>query len=136
MIPYDTGIPQQAITSNSDTARTLHQIHAIEGNEIQDFLCSFLNRANIPTGYYFASMGGITGTVADPLALILKAALLADCTSIVLSHSHPSGNLKPGRADEEMTQRIKQAAAYVDISVRPYNTCRGKTICFADDGII
>ena len=37
--------------------------------------------------------------------------------SIILSHNHPSGNLKPSGADEELTQKIKLAASNHDIKV-------------------
>lgn len=33
------------------------------------------------------------------------------------SHNHPSGSIKPSRSDEELTQKIKCAAAYHDIRV-------------------
>jgi hypothetical protein len=59
---------------------------------------------------------GITGTVADP-GLILAAALNLAACSIVLAHNHPSGSLKPSRADEELTQKIKYAAQFHDIKV-------------------
>ena len=37
---------------------------------------------------------------------ILKKALEESATSIVLFHNHPSGNLKPSKADEQVTQKI------------------------------
>jgi DNA repair protein RadC len=40
-----------------------------------------------------------------------------DAVSIILCHNHPSGNLRPSRADEEITTKIKNAAKYFDITV-------------------
>lgn len=34
-----------------------------------------------------------------------------------LAHNHPSGNLKPSRHDEDLTNKIKEAAKYHDIKV-------------------
>lgn len=82
----------------------------------EEFKVILLNRANKVIGIYEASAGGLTGTVADP-RLILAAAIKSLSVSIILSHNHPSGNLKPSRADEELTQKIKTAAAYHDIRV-------------------
>ena len=62
------------------------------------------------------SRGGITGTVADP-RVILKLALSHGATSIILSHNHPSGNLQPSKADEDITQKINQAASLIDIKL-------------------
>jgi DNA repair protein RadC len=47
----------------------------------------------------------------------LKKALEEDAVSIILCHNHPSGNLRPSRADEEITTKIKNAAKYFDITV-------------------
>lgn len=131
-------IPQEIIKSSRDGYNTLKLIHRIEGNEFQEFFyCLFLNRANKATGYYLASMGGVTGTVADP-RLIVKAAALADCTTILLSHNHPSGNLQPSQNDRELTQKIKNALSYFDIKVLDHIilTEEDGFYSFADEGII
>jgi DNA repair protein RadC len=80
------------------------------------FVVIFLNQANKINHFQVISEGGITGTVADP-RIILKKALEENAVSIILCHNHPSGNLSPSRADEELTQKIKEAAKYFDIKV-------------------
>lgn len=82
----------------------------------EQFAVMYLNRANKVLGVHIHSKGGITGTVADP-HLILSTALLTASTSIILCHNHPSGNLKPSRADEELTQKIKEAGKFLEIKV-------------------
>ena len=83
---------------------------------LEQFKVLFLNRANRVLCVYNVSSGGITGTVADP-RLIYTAALKINAVSLILAHNHPSGNLKPSRADEELTQKIKGAGAFLDINV-------------------
>ncbi len=103
---------------------------------LEEFKVIFLNRANRVTGVYDASSGGITGTVADP-RLILAAAIKSLSVSIVLSHNHPSGNLKPSRADEELTLKIKEAASYHDIKVLDHIIISSESYySFADEGLI
>lgn len=80
------------------------------------FAVVFLNRANRIRHFEIVSVGGITGTVADP-RIILKKALEEDAVSLILCHNHPSGNLKPSRADEELTTKIRNAAKYFDINI-------------------
>ncbi len=80
------------------------------------FAVLYLNRANRIPRFEIVSSGGITGTVADP-RIILKKALEEDAVSIILCHNHPSGNLRPSRADEEITQKIRTAARFFDIQV-------------------
>ena len=102
----------------------------------EEFKVLLLNQANQVIGVYNASMGGITGTVADP-RLILAAAIKGLSVSLVLGHNHPSSNLKPSRADEELTNKIKEAAKYHDIKVLDHIivTTEGY-YSFADEGLL
>jgi DNA repair protein RadC len=102
----------------------------------EEFKVMLLNRGNKVIGIYEASAGGITGTVADP-RLILAVAIKSLAVSIILSHNHPSGNLKPSRADEELTQKIKVAAAYHDIRVIDHIIITSEGYySFADEGVL
>lgn len=133
----DIIIDAKTITSSGEIADVLKLIHAKEGNDFQEhFYCLFLNRCNRITGYYFASMGGVAGTVADP-RLIIKTAALADCCSMILCHNHPSGSLIPSRADEDLTRKIKEACKYFDITVLDHVIISEEGYySFADDGLI
>jgi len=96
----------------------------------------FLNRANKIISFQIISTGGLTGTVADP-RVILKKAIEQEATSIVLSHNHPSGSLKPSRADEELTQKIRLAATYLDIKVVDHIIVSDEGyFSFADEGLL
>ena len=55
------------------------------------------------------SHGGITGTAID-IRIILKEALLRNATAIALCHNHPSGNPRPSREDDNITNSLKKAA--------------------------
>ncbi len=83
---------------------------------VEQFKVLFLNRANKVLGIYEVSTGGITGTVADP-RVIFAAALKANCSSIMISHNHPSGNLQPSRQDQELTHKIKLAGDLLEIKL-------------------
>ena len=100
------------------------------------FAVVFLNRANKIKHYEIISEGGITGTVADP-RIILKKALENDAVSIILCHNHPSGSIKPSRADEDLTQKIKEAASYFDIKVLDHIIVSDEGYySFADEGLL
>ena len=100
------------------------------------FAVVFLNQANKINHFEIISKGGITGTVADP-RIILKKALDNNATSIVLCHNHPSGNLRPSRADEELTKKITEAAKYFDIMVVDHIIVSEEGFySFADDGLL
>jgi len=102
----------------------------------EEFKVLLLNRGNRVTGVYEASSGGMTGTVADP-RLILAAAIKSLSVAIILSHNHPSGNLKPSQADEALTQKIKEAAKYHDIKVLDHVIITSESYySFAEEGLL
>jgi DNA repair protein RadC len=101
------------------------------------FVVMYLNRANHVIGVYKLSLGGITGTIADP-RLILATALKVAASSIILAHNHPSSNLKPSKADELLTNKIKQGALFMDIQVSDHLILSSSEgyYSFADEGMI
>ena len=122
------------ITSSSDVARELQALLRDYHHEV--FAVMFLNRSNKVNHFQIISEGGITGTVADP-RIILKKALEEDAVSLILCHNHPSGSLKPSKADEELTFKIKEAARYFDIKVLDHLIVSDDGYySFADEGIL
>lgn len=101
------------------------------------FFVLYLNRANRLLGSMQVSEGGITGTVVD-IRHIFQGALLANATSIILSHNHPSCNLMPSEADKLLTRKLKDAGNVLDIPVRDHLivTAYNEYFSFADEGII
>lgn len=126
------------ITSSSDAF-----VHLLDGYNMQtiglqeQFVVLYLNVANKVLGVYHAGTGGITGTVAD-IRLILSVGLKIAATSMIVSHNHPSGSLKPSRADEELTQKLKEAGKVMDIKlldhliIEPHGA---HYFSFADEGL-
>ena len=123
---------REVVLSSRDIANYLQAQFQYKKHEI--FAVVFLNRGNKINHFEIISEGGMTGTVADP-RIILRKALEHDAVSIVLCHNHPSGNLKPSRQDEDLTQKIKQASAYFDITVLDHIIVSNEGYySFADEG--
>jgi len=100
------------------------------------FAVVFMNQANKINHVEIISKGGLTATVADP-RIILKKALEEDAVSIILCHNHPSGNLKPSSADQLLTKKIKEAAAYFDIKLLDHVIVSNEGyFSFADEGML
>ena len=122
------------IKSSNDIAEYLKV--TLKDYAYEVFAVVFLNKANKINHFEIISKGGITGTVADP-RVILKKALEKDATAIVLCHNHPSGNLKPSQADEDLTLKIKEAAKYFDIRVMDHIiVSEDGYYSFADEGLL
>lgn len=82
----------------------------------EEFKILLLNRSNTVLGVYSLSKGGVASTVVDP-KLVFAVALKCNASSIIISHNHPSGHLKPSESDEKLTKRLKKAGEYLDITI-------------------
>jgi DNA repair protein RadC len=122
------------VKNSSDIANYLQILLSDYQHEV--FAVLFLNRANKVNHFEIISAGGMTGTVADP-RIILKKALQEEAVNLILCHNHPSGSLKPSRADEELTFKIKEAAKFFDIKVLDHIIVSNEGFySFADEGIL
>ena len=103
---------------------------------VEQFKVVLMNRAKRVLGIYELSTGGVAGTVADP-KLVFTTALKANACNIILTHNHLSGNLKPSRADEELTKKIATGGMYLDIKVVDHIIVTNEEYySFADEGLL
>lgn len=128
-------LPEKAlVTSSHDIAQFLQVKLKDYRHEV--FAVLYLNKANRINHFEIISEGGVTGTVADP-KIILKKALEENAVHLILCHNHPSGSLKPSRADELLTSKIKEAARYLDMTVLDHIIVSEMGYySFADEGLI
>lgn len=82
----------------------------------EQFLVAFLNNRRVMTGYQTISTGGQTATIVDP-AEVMRQAVLAEATSVILIHNHPSGNNRASTADVQLTKRLAEAGDILGIPV-------------------
>ncbi len=123
-----------SVKSSSDIANYLKIKLKDYRHEV--FAVLFLNRSNRINHFEIISEGGLTGTVADP-RIILRKALEQDAVNIILCHNHPSGSLRPSKADEQITLKIKEAAKFLDITVLDHIIVSEEGyFSFADDGLL
>ena len=102
---------------------------------VEQFKVMLLNKAQRVLGIYEMSTGGVAGTIADT-RLVFIAALKANACGVIISHNHPSGNLIPSRADEELTRKMKQAGMLIEIPVLDHIIMTSESyFSFADQGL-
>ena len=82
--------------------------------EKEEFWAIYLNSSNRVICKERLSIGGIACTYVD-VRLIIKEALLCNATGIIISHNHPSGNEKPSKEDNLITEQVKKAAETLNI---------------------
>lgn len=80
------------------------------------------------------STGGLTETTVD-VRMLLKEALLHNATCFILVHNHPSGNMRPSRYDEELTQRLNRAAQAINLRMIDHViVTEGEYYSFSENG--
>jgi len=85
----------------------------------EEFWILLLNSNNRIMTRERISSGGVSATVVDP-RIILKKAINVFASSILLFHNHPSGNLKPSRADISLTNKLKAACKHLDMKLHDH----------------
>jgi len=95
-----------------------------------------LNRANHVIGMREISRGGFSHTVVDP-KMVFSIALKGCASGVIISHSHPSGNLKPSQADLNITRRLVEAGKLLDLEVLDHLIVTGNGYySFGDEGLM
>jgi DNA repair protein RadC len=68
---------------------------------------------------------------------VVAKALAHNAAAVIFTHNHPSGVAEPSRADELLTQRLKDALALVDIRVLDHIVVAGETtVSLAERGLV
>ena len=68
---------------------------------------------------------------------VVKSALARNAAAMIFAHNHPSGVAEPSRADELLTQALKQALALVDIrTLDHFVVAGGRLTSFAERGLL
>lgn len=103
----------------------------------EQFYTVYLNHGHKVIGVCCISKGGINFTTVD-VRLVLGIGLKAGCSSIILAHNHPSGNLTPSEEDKRITTKIKAAALLMDIKVIDHIiiTPDDSYFSFSDEGLL
>ena len=117
-----------------DFIRKQYKRGTIETQEY--FNVIYLDRKNSIIGFYRHSKGGVAGTIAD-LKIVFGIALKSLASSMILSHNHPSNNLKPSQADITLTEKFKEVGKLHDIPVLDHIiVAKQGYYSFADEGLI
>ena len=85
----------------------------------EEFIVILLNNALRVLGWQKISRGSKSATIVD-IPIVATTALLANASSIIIAHNHPSGLLHPSTQDRNLTFRIKKALSYLNIQLEDH----------------
>lgn len=109
-----SGNSRRKIKSANDIADYYKEVNALHEQTVEEFHVMMLNNNLRLIRSTMISRGGIVQTSVD-LRVLMREVLLSKATAIAVCHNHPSGQEKPSKNDDNLTQRIQQAASYFDI---------------------
>jgi len=110
----EESLPQKQIVSAKDVHVYFYPVFS--GLNHEEFHVLLLNRGNRIIKSVRISTGGIDTALVD-VRILMKHALENHACSIVLCHNHPSGNLKPSRADLTLTKEVAWACQTLKIDL-------------------
>ena len=88
----------------------------LEHETQERFVALLLNGKHRVMGFAEVSRGTLTASLVHPRE-VFAPALREHAAAIIVAHNHPSGVPDPSRADEALTQTLKQALQLVDVRV-------------------
>ena len=139
-LSYVNRIPasqRQQVNRSSDVVDLLRLIWDENSiDHVESFYILLVNRANKVLGYKLLSQGGLSGTVVDP-KIIFQAALLANASSVILAHNHPSGNVKPSESDIRITKKVIDAGKLLELQCLDHVIITSDSFfSFSDEGMM
>ena len=99
------------------------------------FACLFLDNRNRVIAFEKMFFGTIDGASVYPREVV-RMALKKNAAALIFAHNHPSGVAEPSAADEQITQRLKEALALVDIRVLDHFVVGDEVVSFAESGLL
>lgn len=119
-------------TDSGSVARYLHPRLADQEQEV--FYVLFLNRNHELLTEKALFRGGVAATIIDP-KLVFREAVSQLASALIVAHNHPSGNLRPSRADQDITRRLVAAGQLFDLPVLDHLIISHRGYySFADEG--
>lgn len=106
--------PLKKISSSNEAFSYLKPY--FEDLEHEEFRILGLSRNNSIIKTELISKGGRSGTIADG-KIIFKSLIEMKASACILSHNHPSGNLKPSQQDIDLTNRFLSFSELVDLRI-------------------
>lgn len=109
---------------------------SLGGRPYEVFIGLFLDSQNRMLAAEELFRGTLAQTSVYPREVV-KAALARNAAAMIFAHNHPSGVAEPSRADELLTQALKQALALVDIRTLDHFVVAGSRLTsFAERGLL
>jgi len=132
----------EKVKDSDDVAKIFYSILQA-GEELdkgkEHFWTMILDSQNVITEIHLIGLGALDGVYTKPRE-IFRPAVIGNALNIILSHNHPSGNVKPSTEDITETVRYRNAGEILGIKVLDHiiigNRADNEHYSFADRGLM
>ena len=80
----------------------------VQDLDVEEFWVLYLNQSHRLIKKVRIAHGGISEVTVD-VRIIIREAVLCNATMVAACHNHPSGSIRPSKADDALTQSLKSA---------------------------
>lgn len=106
----------RAIHGPEDADRAAREIMRLDCQAQEVFAVFMLDTKNRIIAAHEVTRGSLNASIVHPRE-VFKATIMANASSIICFHNHPSGNPNPSREDLSVTDRLVKAGRILDIPV-------------------
>ena len=104
--------------------------------EHEVFAALFLDNQHQVISFKELFVGTLDGASVYPREIV-KLVLQQNAAAVIFAHNHPSGNVSPSQADRQITNRLKEALALIDVRVLDHFIVGANDeFSFAEHGLI
>lgn len=111
--------------SITDTRSLLEFLKSLQSADNEKFIVLYLDAQN-----HLICIQIVNGIVNQAVVYpreVIRQALLANASAMILAHNHPSGYPKPSDADIRLTRTISETAKFMDLLVHDHVIIGGDT---------
>ncbi len=102
------------VIDSSDAA--VAQLSDIRDKQQEHFVCLTLDGANRLIAKRIITIGTLNSSLVHPRE-VFAGAITDRAASIIVSHNHPSGSLRPSEADKQVTKKLADSAEILGINL-------------------
>lgn len=111
---YEDNVPHKRLVLRTPTDLFRYFAKYIIDEKQENFLAVFLDNHRQYITHKIIFKGTLTASLVHPRE-VFKMALLENASGVVVMHNHPSGVLRPSKADDETTGLLVEAGNTLDI---------------------
>ena len=120
-----------------DPREAAERFRFLEIRDREEFISLHLDKGNRPICWDRVSMGTLSETCVHPRE-VFKTALLSNASAMIFMHNHPSGRVEPSPEDRNLTKKLLEAAAILEIKILDHLIIgeEGSYFSFQEHGLI